>query len=499
MLKTSLPSLHCHMRHSLIRLSYRPLMTIIEKDKKSNGNFQLKTPKGTRDYNEKEMTIRQGLFDTITKVFQRHGGVTIDTPVFELRDILSEKYGEESKLIYDLADQGGENCSLRYDLTVPFARYLAMQGKKPEGLQMKRYQIAKVYRRDQPIMTKGRLREFYQCDFDIAGQFDPMIPDAEVLKVMCEALDAVKVPFNIKINHRQILDGMFEVCGVPKEQIRSISAAIDKLDKLPWENVKREMIEEKKLDEAVADRIGSYVQHLNTTHSIDAFNLIHLLEQDTHLMAHEGASRGLNEIKLLLEYLDVFKIRDRVRLDLSLARGLDYYTGIIYEAVTDKSEGLGSIAAGGRYDHLVGLFSGTNKTGKPKTIPCVGVSIGIERLFSILLARQKMDTIKANPTEVYIISMGDGLLKERMDIAQELWDAGINASYMFKNKPKLEKQWAICDKDQIPFAIIVGKEELEKGQVRIKDMRSKDDNQRGGIILNRENMISELKNRLKVL
>ncbi|KAI9487305.1 MAG: histidyl-tRNA synthetase [Benjaminiella poitrasii] len=498
MLRSSFFSLQHQTRHFFIRVSCRSLTTIPEKNKKINSNFQLKTPKGTRDYNEKEMTIRQGLFETITKVFQRHGAVTIDTPIFELREILSGKYGEESKLIYDLADQGGEDCSLRYDLTVPFARYLAMQGKKPEGQQMKRYQIAKVYRRDQPVMTKGRLREFYQCDFDIAGQYDSMIPDAEVLKVMCEALDAVKVPFSIKLNHRQILDGMFEVCGVPKDQIRSISAAVDKLDKLPWESVKKEMVEERKLDEMVADRIGNYVQTLNT-HCLDTNALVEALESDQQLMAHEGAYRGLADIKLLLEFLDIFKIRDRVSLDLSLARGLDYYTGIIYEAITDKNEGVGSIAAGGRYDNLVGVFSGTNKTGKPKTIPCVGVSIGIERLFSILLARQQMETVKANPTEVYIIAIGDGLLKERMALAHELWEAGIKASFMFKSKPKLEKQWAVCDKDQIPFAVIVGKDELENGQVRIKDMRSKDDSQGGGFLLNKENMISELKGRLRKL
>ncbi|CEG77754.1 Putative Histidyl-tRNA synthetase [Rhizopus microsporus] len=203
------------------------------------------------------MVIRQDLFKSITNVFQRHGAVTIDTPVFELTEILSGKYGEESKLIYNLADQGGEQCSLRYDLTVPFARYLAMQGGKEA--QMKRYQIAKVYRRDQPIMTKGRLREFVQCDFDIAGQYDPMIPDAEVLKIVSDALDTVKVPFYIKLNHRQLLDGLFQVCGVPQDQVRSISAAIDKLDKMPWEDVKKEMVKERGLSEQIADRIGKYV------------------------------------------------------------------------------------------------------------------------------------------------------------------------------------------------------------------------------------------------
>lgn len=150
--------------------------------------------------------------------------------VFELREVLTGKYGEDSKLIYDLADQGGEICSLRYDLTVPFARWLAMN---PSIQSIKRYHIAKVYRRDQPAMTKGRMREFYQCDFDIAGVYDPMLPDAEILRITTEVLDGLNLgSYTIKINHRQILDGLFQICGVPTDKIRTISSAVDKLDKV---------------------------------------------------------------------------------------------------------------------------------------------------------------------------------------------------------------------------------------------------------------------------
>lgn len=161
-------------------------------------------------------------------------------------------------MIYDLQDQGGELCSLRYDLTVPFARYLALNTdcKTP----YKRYHIGKVYRRDQPVMTKGRMREFYQCDYDIAGQYEPMVPDAEVLRVMCEVLTALEIgSFLVKINHRKILDGIFEVCGVEPAKFRSICSAVDKLDKMPWVDVKREMTEEKGLLPAVADKIGEFV------------------------------------------------------------------------------------------------------------------------------------------------------------------------------------------------------------------------------------------------
>ncbi|KAI8365969.1 histidyl-tRNA synthetase [Radiomyces spectabilis] len=487
------------------------------KGKAGKTSFVLKTPKGTKDYNDKDMAIREKVFSTITKVFKKHGAVTIDTPVFELKEILSGKYGEDSKLIYDLKDQGGEECSLRYDLTVPFARFLAMNGKEYQNF--KRYHIAKVYRRDQPAMTKGRMREFYQCDFDIAGVYDPMIPDAEILRVLCEALTALDLgKFTVKINHRKILDGIFEVCGVPEDNIRPISSAVDKLDKLPWEDVKKEMTEEKGLAPEVADKIGEYVKLKGGR------DLLEKLFKDAILTGNKSASEGLADMALLFDFLEVFGIMDLMSFDLSLARGLDYYTGIIYEAVTEKSAppklaegtkpktkegtdeldestvGVGSIAAGGRYDNLVGMFSGRNKKGEPNLkIPCVGVSIGVERVFSILMAKQKAEDIKSNETEVYVIAVGDGLLKERMQIAKELWEADIKASFLFKNKPKLDKQWAACEKEHIPFAVIIGRDELDKGEIRLKDMRSKNEAQGGGVTLQRADMVKELKARLQTM
>lgn len=482
--------------------------------KAAKSNFTLKTAKGTKDYNDKDMAIREKVFDTITKVFKKHGAVTIDTPVFELKEILSGKYGEDSKLIYDLADQGGEECSLRYDLTVPFARFLAMNGK--EYPNIKRYHIAKVYRRDQPAMTKGRMREFYQCDFDIAGTYDPMIPDSEILRILVEALTNLDIgKFTIKINHRKILDGIFEVCGVPEDNIRPISSAVDKMDKLPWSEVKKEMVEEKGLAPEAADKIGEYVKHKGGR------DLLDMLLKDEILTANTNAAAGLKDMGILFDYLEIFDIMDKISFDLSLARGLDYYTGIIYEAVTEKSAppklaegvlpkkkegtdeldestvGVGSIAAGGRYDNLVGMFSGKNKKGVPNLqIPCVGVSIGVERVFSILMSKQKTAEIKSNQTEVYIISVGDGLLKERMQIAKQCWDADIKASFMFKNKPRLDKQFDVCEKDMIPLGVFIGKDELERGEVRIKDMRSKDETQGAGVTIKQADMIEELRKRL---
>jgi histidyl-tRNA synthetase len=408
------------------------------------------------------MVIRDRIFSTITDVFKKHGAVTIDTPVFELKEILAGKYGEDSKLIYDLADQGGEICSLRYDLTVPFARWLAMNR---DIQSIKRYHIAKVYRRDQPAMTKGRMREFYQCDFDIAGVYDPMLPDAEIVKIITEVFGGLgwNGRYTIKLNHRKILDGIFEVCGVPQDKIRTISSAVDKLDKLPWADVRKEMTEEKGLAPEVADKIGEYVVLKGQK------DLLAKLQADAAMVENASMKAGMAEMDLLFTYLEAFDALDNVSFDLSLARGLDYYTGVIYEIVTegsagqqpvalvstseapaappkpakksskkgpaededrsnDPSVGVGSVAAGGRYDNLVGMFSGKTQ------IPCVGISFGVDRIFSITKARMEADknaaAVRRNEVDVFVMAFGggptwNGLLKERMEIASKLWEAGI--------------------------------------------------------------------------
>ncbi|KAF8594634.1 histidyl-tRNA synthetase [Ceratobasidium sp. AG-I] len=494
------------------------------KDDSKKNRLVLKTPKGTRDWSPAEMAIREHIFTTLARVFKSHGGVTIDTPVFELRDILTGKYGEDSKLIYDLQDQGGELCSLRYDLTVPFARFLAMNGTTYPTI--KRYHIAKVYRRDAPAMTKGRMREFYQCDFDIAGVFDPMVPDAEILCILTEALTALDIPdFTVKINHRKILDGIFGLCGVPADKVRSISSAVDKLDKLPWADVRKEMVEEKGLAGDVADKIGEYVKLKGGPELLAEL-------RSTALGKNKVAAAGMDDMEVLFRYLDVFGITSKMSFDLSLARGLDYYTGLIYEAVvegsappaasnaaaiptpataiptpatastpapTKKSKskpaatdaddeeldesqvGVGSIAAGGRYDELVGMFSAAASADSKKDkgkggIPCVGISVGVERVFSILMQREKEKAASAastgkgrsKATEVYVVSVGEGLIEERMRLAKELWDAGIKAEFMHKLKPKLQRQFEVLEKELIPYALIIGPDEVRDGLVNVK-------------------------------
>ena len=356
------------------------------------GKRKPKLPKGTRDYTPDQMRIREQVFNAIRTVFKRHGGVEIDTPVFELKEVLTGKYGEDSKLIYDLADQGGELLSLRYDLTVPFARFLALNA----GIgNIKRYHIAKVYRRDQPQLNRGRYREFYQCDFDVAGSYSLMIPDAEVVTIAAEILSELPIgKFLIKLSHRRLLDAIFEICGVPKEKFRPICSAVDKLDKNTWEEVKAEMVFEKGLDPEVADKISTFV--LNQGKPLELWNKL----MDAQLFGtHEGANEAMKELKLLFDYLSAMGTLEYVLFDLSLARGLDYYTGVIYEAVLiDGIAQVGSIAAGGRYDNLVGMFSPSGVQ-----TPCVGVSIGVERVFTIMeMKARQMNLLQSSHVQVRI-------------------------------------------------------------------------------------------------
>jgi histidyl-tRNA synthetase len=411
--------------------------TEVEDESKSKGGKKargLKTPKGTRDYEPDQMKIREKVFSKITTCFKRHGAVTIETPVFELKETLTGKYGEDSKLIYDLQDQGGELCSLRYDLTVPFARYCAMNRVKT----IKRYQIGRVYRRDNPVMNRGRFREFYQCDFDIAGDYDLMVPDAEAVKLITEILTELNVGnFKVKINHRKLLDGMFALCGVPADKFRTVCSSVDKLDKTPWAEVRKEMVEQKGLPEEVADKIQPFV--IQSGHSLV---LLKKLQDEKQLETDPSAKQGLYELSVLFDYLNAMGCIDNVLFDLSLARGLDYYTGVIYEAVLTDPNQVGSIAGGGRYDDLIGIFGSTK-------IPAVGFSIGVERVFSILESKAKKDAnFRVTDTDVMVASIDKGMVKERMKICSELWSAKIKAEFLPKENPKLPAQLSYAEQSK---------------------------------------------------
>jgi histidyl-tRNA synthetase len=487
------------------------------KDKKQE---LIKNPKGTRDWYDEDVDILEDILAQISTVFRKHGGKKLDTPVFERSEVLKGKYGEDSKLIYDLQDQGGELLSLRYDLTVPFARWLAMN---PNIKNYKRFAISKVYRRDQPAIAKGRMREFYQCDIDFAGASDPMIADSEIIAIIVEVFEALQWQgrYTVKLNDRRILDGMFETCGVPADKIRTISSAVDKLDKAPWSEVRTEMVETKGLDPAVADNIQTYVVHKGGR------DLLERLQKDEALMANPKAKQGVEEMGQLFDYLEAWGALDKVSFDLSLARGLDYYTGVIYEVITegsaptsapvsapaaaatngnpeaaqnkpkkekkplaededrsnDPSVGIGSVAAGGRYDNLVERF-------RPNAdLPCVGISFGVDRIYSITKARlakgEKFKYISSHAPDVYVMSFGSEMTVPRIRVMRELLARGLKVEFLYKKKPKPQNQFKGADACGAPLAVILGDEEMKNGEVRIKRLGVKDDADReaGGVLV----------------
>ncbi|CAN0887921.1 Histidine--tRNA ligase, cytoplasmic [Linum grandiflorum] len=460
------------------RPQFDGLVSKVKELVESNESRRLpKLPKGTRDFSKEQMAIREKAFSIIADVFKRHGATALDTPVFELRETLMGKYGEDSKLVYDLADQGGELCSLRYDLTVPFARFVAMNGIT----SFKRYQMAKVYRRDNP--AKGRYREFYQCDFDIAGQYEEMGPDFEIIKILTELLDELDIgDYEVKLNHRKLLDGMLQICGVPPEKIRTICSSIDKLDKQSFDQVKKEMVDEKGLSVATADKIGTFVKERGSPKEL----LSKLKQEGSEFLLNASSKSALDELDILFEALEKSKCIGKVSFDLSLARGLDYYTGVIYEAVFKGTTQVGSIAAGGRYDNLIGMF-GT------KQVPAVGVSLGIERVFAIMeqLQKDRNQVVRPTETQVLLSILGDkSKLPVAAELAGELWDSKVKAEYVVSTR--FSKHIDRARDSKVPWMVLVGDKELERGIVKLKNIETTAEEE-----VPRATFVQELKRRLQ--
>ena len=433
-----------------------------EKHKEKKGKAveqrdKVKVVKGARDFLPYQMAIRDKAFSIIKDVFKKHGAVEIDTPVFELKETLMGKYGEDSKLIYDLNDQGGELLSLRYDLTVPFARFMAVHNLP----SIKRYHIGKVYRRDSPQMAKGRFREFYQCDFDIAGpNYGKMIPETEVIKVVTEILTQLPIGgFNIKLNHRLLLDAIVNISNIKDDLYKTVCSSVDKLDKEEWSEVKKELLQ-KGITEEQCDKLWSFVQLKDKPKA-----LYEKLIKNEEIMKNEKGKTAIEEMGILFDYLEICGVDKYCTFDLSLARGLDYYTGLIYETVLTDTDKVGSISGGGRFDNLVGMFSS-------KPIPAVGVSIGIERIFNILEEKYKDNSdIRSVETEVFVASIKsskDNMTKERFKIINELWDNGIKAEILYNENPRMDKQMDYIVENRIPFAVFIGESEIQEGKVKIK-------------------------------
>jgi histidyl-tRNA synthetase len=478
---------------------------------RENQKYEPKTPLGMVDIHPDKMQSREFVFNLIKNVFKKHGAVELETPVCELKETLTGKYGEDSKLVYDLQDQGGELLSLRYDLTVPFARYIAQHGID----RMRRFHIARVYRRDRPNTDKGRFREFYQCDFDAAGEYEDMVPDTECVKIVSDILTGVGLnEYLIKINHRGLLDGVFGLCGVPQHLYRPICSAVDKLDKEEWPVVREEMLQ-KGISESVADLLGEFVEDVKVKSNLEG--ITRLIESvvaknpGNELKSHqERCMVGVNALRKLNQYAVAMNVdMSKVTFDMSMARGLDYYTGVIFEVVLTGKTTVGSIAGGGRYDNLVGMFD-----KKHRTVPCVGISIGIERLFSILEDRRSQ-TIQSR-LDVYVgyISggskdkggdeeeSGNTSIQERMKLCAMLWDAGFRAEFLQKGNPKLNKQFEACENACCPLFVYCGSEELKAGVVKIKRYQYSPPTEVGGkiqhqtmeeIVVKRDEVVDKIK------
>ncbi|XP_030512837.1 histidine--tRNA ligase, cytoplasmic-like [Rhodamnia argentea] len=440
----------------------------------TNGSSRLpKLPKGTRDFANEEMVIRNKVFSIVTSVFKKHGAAALDSPAFELRETMMGKYGMDSRLICDLADQGGELCSLQYNLTIPFARYMAMNGLT----SLKKYQIARVYRWDNPC--SGRFHEVFQCDFDIAGQHVRMGPDFEVIHVLTELLDKLSIgDYEVKLNHQKLLEGMLEICGVPLEKFRTICSSIDKLDKQSFEQIGKEMMEENGLTAAMVEGIGNFVKEGGSPLEL----LSKLQEKGSKFLENEGSMHALNDLEILFKALEKSKCIDKVVFDLSLARDLDYYTGVIFEAVFKGATQVGSIATGGRYDNLIGMF-GT------KQVPVVGFSLEIERVFAMMeqLLKDQNQIIRDTETQVLVGFLVDDL-PLAAELVSEVWNAGLKAEFMVDKE--LMKHIDYAKNSQIPWMVLVGEQELSEGVVKLKDVENEKEE-----LVPRSTIVEELINR----
>ncbi|GAW82635.1 histidine--tRNA ligase [Plasmodium gonderi] len=501
-----------------------------------NINFNLKVPKGAKDFTGEDMQLRNIFFDYIKKKFLLHGAVEIDTPVFELKETLTDKYGEDSKLIFDLKDQGGENLSLRYDLTVPLYRFVNTNNMN----SLKRFHIGKVYRRDEPSMNRGRFREFYQCDFDIVGKYDTIRTDFHILFIFWDILNNLRKVignFNCKINHRKILEYMLLSCDIQKDKVKTISSSIDKLDKITFQQFREELLNEKGIPIESVDKIETYI---SKTLSLSPFLVIEFLRNDLNESPFDDSYKSeinqtINHLEEIFELLKHFNMLNQFSFDLSLARGLDYYTGIIFEFVLLSETGVGSIAAGGRYDYLI-------RNKRKEYIPSVGASIGIERIIAIAEGVIKKNymfplggeisnkkevtgngtpvgnvpatdnnsttgnnnkiqnqntsftlTMKDSSVEVLICNIKKNCFKEIIELCKKLWDENISTEFIYVKDQKIQKQLVYALEKQIPLAVIIG-DEIERGVIKLRELTLDKEKSGGEQEIRLDDCVQEIKN-----
>jgi histidyl-tRNA synthetase len=430
-------------------------------------------PKGTRDFLPTEMVKRNYIFDLIKDVFRLYGFQPIETPAMENLSTLMGKYGEEgdkllfkilnsgdfiSKVSDELLDEKNSNKlttqisekGLRYDLTVPFARFV-VQYQNDITFPFKRYQIQPVWRADRP--QKGRYREFYQCDVDVIGS-DSLLNEVELVQIIDDVFTRLKINTVVKINNRKILAGIAEIIG-ENERIVDITVAIDKMDKIGLEKVNTELAEKSVSLEAIEKLQPILALKGNSKEKIAQLKVI--------LSASEIGIKGVSEVEKMFGYLGRLQLNTVIELDLTLARGLNYYTGAIFE-VKAKDVEIGSICGGGRYDDLTGIFGLPNVSG-------VGVSFGAERIYDVLVQMDGFPDGSLETTKVLFVNFGEVEEAYCLPVLADLRKAGINAE-IFPENAKMKKQMNYANKKQIPYVILAGESEIQAKSFTLKNMES---------------------------
>ncbi len=426
-------------------------------------------PKGTRDFGPAEMAGREYIFDTIKSVFRKYGYAPIETPSMENLSTLLGKYGEEGdKLLFKILNSGEafsgvepsmlsnstalsvKVCEkgLRYDLTVPFARFV-VQHQNELVFPFRRYQIQPVWRADRP--QKGRYREFYQCDVDVIGS-KSLINELELVQIVDEVFGKMGIGVTIKINNRKILSGIAEVAGHPDKLI-DITVAIDKIDKIGLDAVKDEL-RGKGLDESAI----AFIEPILTLSGKTQEKLVKIAEL---LSSSEVGKKGVEELSEVFRLIDTAGINQTVELDLSLARGLNYYTGAIFE-VKANDVAIGSICGGGRYDDLTGIFGLPGVSG-------VGISFGADRIYDVLSSLDKFPSEAKEGTKVLFTNLGAAETDYALPMLKAVRAAGI-AAEIYTETTKLKKQFDYADKRSIPYLAIVGENEMNSGTINLKHL-----------------------------
>ncbi|MEA5063288.1 MAG: histidine--tRNA ligase [Petrimonas sp.] len=430
-------------------------------------------PKGTRDFSPGEMAKRNYIFDTIKNVYRLYGFQQIETPAMENLSTLMGKYGEEGdKLLFRILNSGDFLSSidtddvternsaktankisekgLRYDLTVPFARYVVMH-RNEISFPFKRFQIQPVWRADRP--QKGRYREFFQCDADVVGS-DSLLNEVELIQIIDEVFRRLNIRVSVKLNNRKILSGIAEIIG-EADKITDITVAIDKLDKIGLDNVNEEL-REKGISETA-------IQQLQPIILLEGTNNEKLVTLKNVLSASQTGLKGVEELEFILNKTALSAIKCDLEIDLTLARGLNYYTGAIIEVKALDAE-IGSITGGGRYDNLTGIFGLPDVSG-------VGISFGADRIYDVLNQLNLFPKNSTHATDVLFVNFGDEEESHILPILSQLRGNGVCAE-IYPEAAKMKKQMSYADSNNIPFVALVGENEIKEGKVTLKDMKS---------------------------